>query len=1534
MRPNKFNFILFLAFICFNAVNAQLSDLHYLPPLKQDSNNVAIQQQTIYLSTPVTTAFTVNVYRGTSTTAITSFSLSKGTPVTYNLANGDNNITLVTNANTGVVLNNSGLRFEAPSGEKFYVNYRGRSGSQAASITSKGRAALGQSFKWGGAPIEADHSSMSATLGIMATEDDTEVTISGYNPNCEFRLGTDVDGITDNTITITLQQGESYVLEAAKDGTTANIDGWIGASIEADKDIAISNGMLNFGVNPSSASRDAGADQPVPEDKLGKDYVFVRGYGGSSNEYIIIIGTQDNTNVYVNGNTTPFANIDEGEYAEIPSTYFSGTTVGHNMLVTTSKDTYAYQVVSGDSGIHTVSLNFVAPVNCLLPDAMNHIHNITDISGITASGGVFIIASTYTPDANITVKDGTGPIALPASSTVAGTTDWKTFYISGLSGDVSVESSGPIAVGFLGFNGARGIAGYFSGFDTVPEVTLQVSGGGCLPGADVEVVGESFDSYQWFEDGVLIPGATSATYSPTTSADYYVRVVKGGCTYDSQSLSAYYCDPDVLINKTVDKNKVVEGETAIFTIEVQNLGANPVTNLTVVDNIPSGLTLISSNPSVGSWSGSTWTIGTLNSGVKETIELEVQADQINTHSVTLTNTAYNNQTETDANVTTDSPSADITIYNYISEASIDFDGVDDYLSRPGFLEGLDQITIMAWVKTDSGNNSNMVVAGEDEGVKLWLKNGRKPSITINTKYALSETSVSCSCSLNYDEWHHIAATYSRYTGLIKLYVDGELEKSTLKLLSLTEIESSSNANGSFEIGRLSSNASDKEYFKGDIDEVRVFNVALADSQIQKMVYQEIEDVSGNVYGKAIPKPITTSDVSETISWSNLIAYYPMTDIDIASDVVNDFSESGNDLNLYNISTIVEQTAPMPYESASDGAWEIESTWLHGTVWDIEDVASNKDWSIVKIASNVTTTNSHNNLGLIIEDDVSLTVSDENEINNSWYLELKGTLDLEDDCQLIQTSTSDLVTSALGKIRRRQEGTSSAFWYNYWGSPVGTLSATSLTDNNASTNNDNNTPFNLNMLKDGDGNPMTFTSSYTANGNISTYWLYTYKNGLTYWDWKKIGTSSNVSAGVGYTQKGTGISEDFQEYIFEGKPNNGTVVLNVTDKGGFGSTSGSTKTEYLVANPYPSAIDIHEFIDDNYGVIAGYVQLWQQWDGASHNLNEYDGGYATVTKLGSIKAYQFQGILGAIFGAVRGTLTPTRYVPVGQGFMVEVVSDGEIKFKNSQRVFIKESDSNGSYNSGSIFLKSNSKGDDKDSTSKNESDDDFMKMRIEITSIAGPETNRELLLGFSNTTTDAFDYGYEAECVEVTNNDLLLDLEGADMTIQAYGEITSDKVVGLNFRSSGNNSFEITATDFESFNDDQEVYLRDNLTNTYFDLTGNEAYSFTSEQGIFNDRFEIVFQSKSQTLSSEQAQFDANYMYFQNTTNMFYVKKFSGSAKNLAVINMKGQRIMELENVDNYTLENGIDLSNIATGAYVVCLQTSANEVLTKKIIKK
>jgi len=43
---------------------------------------------------------------------------------------------MVTDNNTKIVLSKVGLHFESSESEKYYVNYKGRSGSQVTSLTS------------------------------------------------------------------------------------------------------------------------------------------------------------------------------------------------------------------------------------------------------------------------------------------------------------------------------------------------------------------------------------------------------------------------------------------------------------------------------------------------------------------------------------------------------------------------------------------------------------------------------------------------------------------------------------------------------------------------------------------------------------------------------------------------------------------------------------------------------------------------------------------------------------------------------------------------------------------------------------------------------------------------------------------------------------------------------------------------------------------------------------------------------------------------------------------------------------------------------------------------------------------------------------------------------------------------------------------------------------------------------------------------------------------------------------------------------
>ncbi|WP_281987005.1 PKD-like domain-containing protein [Aquimarina aggregata] len=704
MKKRYFLFLLmiFINVNCF-IVYGQLSDVHYLPPLKQGGNNQAIRQQAFYLSTPASEGtFDVDVYQGVNAVPVATITISSTASGQYNVADGDNNISLVTNANTGIKLTNSGLRFESQGGEKFYVNYRGRSGAQATSLTSKGRAAAGTSFKWGGIPNRANQKSLTTSLGIMATEPGTIVTIFGYDPGCEFRVGGNAGGITSNTYTLpTLNAGETFVLEAVKAQAAANVDGWLGATIQSNKKIVISNGGLNVGVRNGAAGRDAGIDQPVPENVLGREYVFIRGNGAANNEteFPIIIATANNTEIFVNGSMTPIAVLNDGDYFEIPGSNYSANTAGANMHVRTTKDVYAYQCLTGASQYYTLGLNFIAPVNCLLPPQLDFIPNIRDVDGKNFNGGVTIVASTSTPDGSISVTDANGT-ATYTSTPIAGTPDWKSFFIPGLTGDVSITSTGPIAVGFLGASGAAGIAGYFSGFDSVPIVELDVTGGGCLPGSDTFEITGSFDAYQWYQNGAPMPGATNSIFTPTEPGDFFVEVTRGTCTYESAVLSVYNCDPEIVLTKTVDVSApVLEGDTVTFTVTVESLGVLPVSNLVINDVLPPELTFVSGTPSFGTWAAPNWTIGDMFPGEVHSIAIVATVNEVSA-ATTVTNTVSNSQNEVEADVLPDDDTEDISIVNSAIEVT-----KVDRLPVDGSYDTVGELITYDFVVTNTGSTA-------------------------------------------------------------------------------------------------------------------------------------------------------------------------------------------------------------------------------------------------------------------------------------------------------------------------------------------------------------------------------------------------------------------------------------------------------------------------------------------------------------------------------------------------------------------------------------------------------------------------------------------------------------------------------------------------------------------------------------------------------------------------------------------------------------------------------------------------------------
>jgi uncharacterized repeat protein (TIGR01451 family)/fimbrial isopeptide formation D2 family protein len=78
---------------------------------------------------------------------------------------------------------------------------------------------------------------------------------------------------------------------------------------------------------------------------------------------------------------------------------------------------------------------------------------------------------------------------------------------------------------------------------------------------------------------------------------------------------------DMAVTKVAGTDHPDVGSNVTFTIVATNNGPDDATNAQVADTLPAGLTFVSATPSVGSWAGNTWTIGTLTNGSSETLLL-------------------------------------------------------------------------------------------------------------------------------------------------------------------------------------------------------------------------------------------------------------------------------------------------------------------------------------------------------------------------------------------------------------------------------------------------------------------------------------------------------------------------------------------------------------------------------------------------------------------------------------------------------------------------------------------------------------------------------------------------------------------------------------------------------------------------------------------------------------------------------------------------------------------------------------------------
>lgn len=656
MKKTIFWLLLLFPFI----INAQFSKTHYIPPLSSTTNPSGIaEDQYLYVSTPSINPvnFKVIALGGATINA----TVSRDTPYIQTIGQGENTQLIVRPVLVNRILSTKGYIIEAE--DMVYVSARVMAGNQnqAGALVSKGLAALGKEFRVGSmlntnTTAQNYGSALYTFVSVMATENNTTVSFSDIKPGARllnnFAVG-------NNPASVILNSGQSYVMAVSGDDGEPNRDALIGALVKSDKPIAVNCGSFS-GTN-ANQNLDLGFDQIVDADRIGKDYIFIRGEGADIVERILLVAHKPNTTISINGVLSPFV-LNAGEYLSLDGTYYDPN---GNLQITSSENIFAYQSVgkvnTGASLYANQEMFFVPPLSCQTPHSIDNIPQIDKIGNkffpgritlITKTGSAMNfringISYTYNDLDNIPGLVKIGPLS------VTGNTNYVTYNIKGLSGNVAVFSDNELYLASYGTNNAATFGGFYSGFTFNPEISFDAvnpSISNCLPNTRLTVNSLSpFDTFQWYFNDTPIAGPDGLRnyYIPLQAGYYHVKATITNCGTDllSNKIPASFCpldtDNDGVINnldKDLDNDGISNcteslGNSNLNLALINNLNIGQITKgsytntyrSTVITNLP-GNDLVKRNNDF---------LSTVAAGKGNSLSLQLNFDQTNSKPISL-----------------------------------------------------------------------------------------------------------------------------------------------------------------------------------------------------------------------------------------------------------------------------------------------------------------------------------------------------------------------------------------------------------------------------------------------------------------------------------------------------------------------------------------------------------------------------------------------------------------------------------------------------------------------------------------------------------------------------------------------------------------------------------------------------------------------------------------------------------------------------------------------------------------------------------
>ena len=162
-----------------------------------------------------------------------------------------------------------------------------------------------------------------------------------------------------------------------------------------------------------------------------------------------------------------------------------------------------------------------------------------------------------------------------------------------------------------------------------------------------------------------------------------------------------------------------------------------------------------------------------------------------------------------------------------------FDGVDDYLDLGNFtyMKNNEEFSVSFWTKFSSGQNSRIIAQYDvDSNSRAWQVATRTDKLAVYLAHTGTTLTVKVANTVDTytdGKWHNVILNWSN--GTINLYIDNQL--ATLSYTSNPSFTTITNHNANLTI---SNDANTADRFQGLLDEVKIYNRALNEAEIQKL----------------------------------------------------------------------------------------------------------------------------------------------------------------------------------------------------------------------------------------------------------------------------------------------------------------------------------------------------------------------------------------------------------------------------------------------------------------------------------------------------------------------------------------------------------------------------------------------------------------------------------------------------------------------------------------------------------------------------